>query len=182
MNSNYWEEKVGTKALILTAEGFEDLELHLVWQRLVEERISVQLATPSGMVVTGLHGYKIDPDLSLREINPMAFDILVIGGGAASERLRLREEALDLSRTFLEEGKSVLAIGRGCQVLISAGALNNRKVTCSEAIRDDVKAAGGNYLDASFTSDGNLFTCRGWEDLPALFREWIHHLAFQSKI
>ncbi len=171
---------MGAKALILTADGVEDLELHLVWQRLVEERIYVQIATPTGMVVTGLHGYKIDPDLSLREINPNAFDILVLGGGAASERLRLREEALDLARTFLDEGKNVLAIGRGCQTLISAGALNNRKVTCSEAIRDDVKAAGGNYLDAPFATDGNLFTCRSWEDLPALFRDWIHHLALQS--
>jgi len=170
------------KALILTAEGFDDIETHLVWFRLLEERIEVCLASPTGMVVSGLHGYKIDPDLSLREINPNEFDILVLPGGAASERLRLREEALDLARTFLDEGKSVLAIGRGCQILISAGALNNRKVTCSEAIRDDVRAAGAAYLDQPVVADGNLFTCRSSDQLPYLFQSWIAHLASQSRM
>ena len=173
---------MGTKALILTAEGFEDLEVHLVWQRLLEENISVNLASPTGMVVGGLHGYKIDPDLSLREINPHGFDILILVGGAASERLRLREEALDLARTFLDEGKSVLAVGRGCQILISAGALNNRKVTCIDSIRDDVRAAGATYIDKPYVADGNLYTCRSWEDTAHLFKAWIPHLACQNNL
>lgn len=158
------------KALILAAEGFEDLEVHLMWYRLLEEGIQTSLVSPSGMVVTGLHGYRIDPDLALREINPNEFDILVLPGGAASERLRQREEVLDLARTFLDEGKFVVAIGRGAQILISAGALNNRRVTCAVAIRDDVKAAGGTYTDDPVVVDNNLVTCAHFEDMPGMFR------------
>jgi protease I len=161
------------KALILTAEGFEDLEVHLTWYRLLEEGIQTSLASPTGMVVTGLHGYRIDPDLSLKEINPNDFGILVLPGGAASERLRQREEALDLARTFLDEGKLVISIGRGAQILISAGAINNRRVTCSMAIRDDVKAAGATYTDDPVVVDNNLVTCAHSEDLPGMFRALI---------
>jgi protease I len=160
----------GMKALILAAEGFEDLEVHMMWYRLLEDGIQVYIASPSGMVVTGLHGYRIDPDLALREINPNEFEMLVLPGGAASERLRQREEALDLARTFLEEGKRVVAIGRGAQILISAGAINNRRVTCAEAIRDDVKAAGASYCDEPVVVDNNLVTCAHAEDMPCLFR------------
>ncbi len=158
------------KALILAAEGFEDLEVHLMWYRLLEEGIQTSLVSPSGMVVTGLHGYRIDPDLSLREINPNEFSILVLPGGAASERLRQREEALDLARTFLDEGKLVIAIGRGAQILISAGAINNRRVTCAVAIRDDVKAAGASFSDDPVVVDNNLVTCAHAEDMPGMFR------------
>jgi protease I len=161
------------KALILAAEGFEDLELFGLWHRLREARVEVTVASPTGQKITGSHGYPLEPDTPIRELNPGEYDLLVIPGGASPERLRLREEAVDVARTFMEADRQVAVVGRGIQLLISAGALNGRQVTCAPAIRDDVRAAGANYRDTSVVVDGNLLSCRGIDELPDFCRRLI---------
>lgn len=161
------------KALILLADGFEDLTLFLPWYRLREENIEVRLASPYLHGLTGQHGYRVEPDFPIHEVNPAEFDLLFIPDGPAVERLRLREEAVDVARTFVEEGKSVATIGHGLQLFISAGALDGRAVTCSPGIRDDVRAAGAAYRDESTILDGTLLTGRGADDLPAFCRRLI---------
>jgi protease I len=158
------------KALILTADGFEDVELLYTWYRLREEGADVTVATPTGQAATGLHGYRVEADTPVRELNPAEYDLLVIPGGTAPERLRLREEAVDVTRTFIEDDRRVAALGRGAQLLISAGALNGRQATCVPAIRDDLRAAGAAYRDEAAVADGNLITCRDADDLPEFGR------------
>lgn len=155
------------KALILVADGFEELTLFLPWYRLREEAIDVQLASPQMYVLTGEHGYRVEPDSTIFQINPAEYDLLLIPDGPCGERLRVREEAVDVARTFMQEGMRVAAIGHGTQLLISAGALDGRRVTCSPGIRDDVRAAGASYRDEAVVVDGNLITCRSADDLPA---------------
>jgi protease I len=155
------------KALILAADGFEELTLFLPWYRLREEGIEVVLASPFLHAVTGAHGYVVEPDTAIHEVNPAEYDLLLIPDGPAAERLRLREEAVDVARTFIESGMKVAAIGHGAQLLISAGALDGRRVTCSPGIRDDVRAAGAVYTDVDAVADGILLTGRGPDDLPA---------------
>ena len=160
------------KAVILIADGFEDLELYYPWLRLREERIAVTLASPGGQPVRGRHGYVVEPDMPIRELNPAEYDLLVLPGGPAVEKLRLREEAVDVVRTFMEEERRVVAIGHGAQLLISAGVLGGKRTTCSAGIRDDVRAAGGDYSDEAVVVDGQLVTVRGADDLPQLFQRW----------
>jgi protease I len=159
------------KALILVADGFEDLTLFLPWYRLREEGVEVRLAGPMMHALTGLHGYQVEPDARIHEVNPAEFDVLVIPDGPAVERLRQREEAVDVTRTFVQDGgMRVAAIGHGAQLLISAGVLDGRTVTCDPGIRDDVRAAGANYRDEAVVRDCNLITARGSDDLPAFCR------------
>jgi protease I len=158
------------KALILVAEGFDDLTLFLPWYRLREEEAEVCLATPLMHAVTGTHGYTVEPDTTIHEVNPAEFDLLFIPDGPAAERLRLLEEAVDVARTFVEGGMKVAALGHGPQLLISAGTLDGRRVTCAPGIRDDVRAAGAIYRDEAAMADGNLLTGRGPDDLPAFVR------------
>jgi protease I len=155
------------KALILAADGFEDLTLFLPWYRLKEEEVEVTVASPFLHAVTGQHGYAVEPDTAIQEVNPAEFDLLLIPDGPATELLRLREEAVDVTRTFIEDGRKVAAIGHGAQLLISAGALDGRRVTCAPGIRDDVRAAGAVYRDEAAVTDGILLTGRGVDDLPA---------------
>lgn len=159
-------------ALILIADEFEDLSLFLPWFRLREAGAKVTLASPLMHALTGLHGYRVEPDVRVHEANPAEFDVLIIPDGPAVERLRLREGAVDLARTFVQEGK-VAAVGHGPQLLISAGALDNRTVTCAPGIRDDVRAAGAVYRDEAAVLDGNLLTGRGPDDLPAFCRQMM---------
>ncbi len=155
------------KALILAANGFDDLTLFLPWYRLREEGVEVTLACPFLHAVTGTHGYTVEPDTAIHEVNPAEYDLLFIPDGPAAERLRQREEAVDVTRTFCDSGMKVAAIGHGAQLLISAGTLDGRRVTCSPGIRDDVRAAGAVYSDEATITDGTLLTGRGPDDLPA---------------
>ena len=160
-------------ALILVANGFEDLTLFLPWYRLREDGADVRLASPLMHGLTGQHGYHVEPDFPIHEVNPADYDILIIPDGVSSERLRLREEAVDVARTFMQEGMRVAAIGHGAQLLISAGTLDGRLVTCAPGIRDDVRAAGAVYRDEGVLQDGNLLTCRGADDLPAFCKALV---------
>ncbi|HEY2786483.1 MAG TPA: type 1 glutamine amidotransferase domain-containing protein [Fimbriiglobus sp.] len=170
------------KALFFLAEGFEDLTLFLPWYRLREEGVEVRLASPFLHAVSGIHGYRVEPDDRIDDVNPAEFDLLLIPDGPAAERIRLHESAVGVVRTFLEEGGRVAAIGHGLQVLISAGGLDGRTVTCSPGIRDDVRAAGANYRDEAAIRDGELLTGRGVDDLPEFCRELTRQLAFAGRI
>jgi protease I len=165
------------KALILVADGFEELTLFLPWYRLREEGVGVRLASPLMHVLTGEHDYRVEPDTTIHEVNPAEYDLLLIPDGPCGERLRVREEAVDVTRTFMQEGMRVAAVGHGLQLLISAGALDGRRVTCSPGIRDDVRAAGANYRDEAVVLDGNLITARGADDLPAFARALVRAMA-----
>jgi protease I len=166
------------KALILVSDGFEDLTLFLPWYRLREDGFTVHLAAPLMHAVTGLHGYRVEPDARIHEVNPAEYDAVVIPDGPCVEKLRQREEAVDVIRTFAQDGTSrVAAIGHGAQLLISGGVLDGRVVTCDPGIRDDVRAAGATYRDVPVVRDGNLITARGADDLPAFCREFVRALA-----
>lgn len=171
------------KALLLVADGFEDLTVFLPMYRLREEGVEVRLASPMLHGVTGQHGYKLEPDARIHAISPADYDLLIIPDGPAAEKLRLREEAVDVARTFIAESR-VAAIGHGLQLLISACALDGRNVTCSPGIRDDVRAAGALYRDLPALVDNNLLTGRGPDDLPNFCQEmarWVRPATVRSR-
>jgi protease I len=79
---------------------------------------------------------------------------------------------VDLTRDMMTSGKPVAAICHGPQLLISAGALRGRTLTCWPSIAIDVKNAGGLYVDRPVVEDANLITSRKPDDVP-MFAEAI---------
>jgi len=161
------------KALVIAADGFEDMELFYPVYRLREQGWDVTLAAPGTKTITGKHGYAIKPDLPISEVNPDGYSVLIIPGGKGPEEVRLDPDALDVVRHFFELKKPVAAICHGPQVLVSAGVLKGRKATCWRGVKDDGVAAGARYSDAEVVVDGNLVTSRMPDDLPAFMRETI---------
>jgi protease I len=164
------------KAVIISADNFEDVELFYPLHRLKEEGIAVEVASMKEGSITGKHGYPIHVDLTLAEVKPEEFDMLVLPGGRAPERVRLEEKALEIARYFFDKNKPVGAICHGVQVLISAGVIRGRKATCFIGIRDDLKSAGAQYEDKEVVVDGNLVTSRNPDDLYAFGRELVRKL------
>ncbi len=159
------------KALILAADGVEDCELLYPYYRLQEEGIPVDIAGPHVGVITGKHGYTVTTDLAFSDIWSDNYDILILPGGQAPQTVRLNDDALTVTREMVKAGKVVAAICHGPQILISAGVVTARKLTCYQGIKDDVEAAGANYTDREVVVDGKLITSRCPEDLPAFCRE-----------
>ncbi len=164
------------RALILTADGMEDSEFFYPYYRLQELDIAVDVAAPESGRITGKHGYEFSANISIAQARPENYDILIIPGGKAPEAVRLVPEALLLTQTMMQSNKPVGVICHGAQVLISAGVIRGRKATCWIGIRDDLKAAGANYVDREVVVDGNLVTSRCPADLPAFCRELVNLL------
>lgn len=164
------------KVLILAENDFEDLELFYPLYRLREEGYGGDVASSSLDVRIGKKGYQIKPDLKYEDVRAEEYAALVIPGGKSPERVRINENAVEIVRRFLELEKPVAAICHGPQLLISAGAVKGRRMTSWIGIRDDLIAAGAEYVDAEVVVDGNIITSRMPDDLPAFCRELIKML------
>ena len=159
------------RALIISADNFEDTELLVPYYRLKEEGIEVDIASLKKGTIKGKHGYEVEVDKTLKEVNPDDYDILILPGGKAPETIRKEQHALEIAKDFFRKNKPVSAICHGPQTLISAGLLKGRHATCYKSVAKEMKDAGAFYEDKEVVVDGNLVTSRQPPDLPAFLRE-----------
>ncbi len=158
----------GKRVAILVEDEFEDLELTGPRDALQAAGATVTLIGPSADAsYRGKRGQAIvTPDLAAGAARMNDFDALVIPGGHAPDRMRMRHAMVDLAHDAVASGKLVAAICHGPQLLISANALRGRTLTCWPSIAIDVKNAGGLYVDKPVVEDGNLITSRKPDDVP----------------
>jgi len=161
------------KALIISADDFEDSELLYPYYRLKEEGVEVFVASFGEGRIRGKHGYSRKVDFFLGDVDPDEYDILILPGGKAPERLRLYKHALRIAEHFFEKNKPVAAICHGQQILMSAGLIKGKRATSWAGIKDDLIAAGAQFENTEVVVDGNLITSRQPKDLPAFMREIV---------
>ncbi len=162
------------RALMIVEDGFEDLEVFYPLYRLREEGLAVDVASSARRPVAGKRGYVVSPTRTYDECRAEDYACLVIPGGKSPERARLVPRVLELARAFVRAGKPVAAICHGPQVLLSAGLVKGRRMTCYVGIRDDLMAAGAEYRDEPCVTDGRIITARVPDDLPAFTAALIH--------
>ncbi len=158
----------GKRVAMLVEEGFEDRELMEPLTSLREAGAQVTVIGPAaGAEYRGKRGEAVvKSDLAAGAAKVKDFDALVIPGGQAPEKMRMRHAMVDFTRDVVAAGKPVAAICHGPQLLISVNALRGRTLTCWPAIAIDVKNAGGLYVDKPVVEDGNLITSRKPDDVP----------------
>lgn len=161
------------KALIVSADNFEDSELLVPYYRLKEAGIEVTVASLRPGIIKGKHGYEVAVDRTLDEVESDDYAMLVLPGGKAPAVVRKDPKALEIARAFFALGKPVAAICHGPQILISAGLLQGRRATCYKSVADELNEAGALYEDREVVVDGNLVTSRQPADLPAFMREMM---------
>ena len=159
------------KALIISADKFEDTELLVPYYRLKEEGVEIDIASMKKGSITGKHGYKIEVNKTIKEIEPAEYDILILPGGKAPEAIRKDQTALEIARYFFEHNKPVSAICHGPQILITAGLLKGRRATCYASVAKEMIDAEAYYEDKEVIVDRNLVTSRHPADLPTFMRE-----------
>jgi protease I len=159
------------RVLILSADNFEDSELLVPYYRFLEEGFRVEVASLQKGKISGMHGYRVEVDRTLAEVEPNNYDLLLLPGGKAPEVLLKNPASLTIARSFFTAGKPVAAICHGPQILITAGLLNGRRATCYRMVAAEMKAAGALYEDREVVVDGILVTSRQPSDLPAFMRE-----------
>lgn len=164
------------RALIVSADDFEDTELLVPLYRLREEGISVDVACPRSGSITGKHGYSQSIDRTLSEVDPGDYDLLVLPGGRAPAALRDDSTLQGIVRAFDFTHKPIAAICHGPQILVSAGVMDGRKATCYKTVAAELRDAGARYVDEEVVVDRNLVTSRQPSDLPAFCREIMKQL------
>ena len=164
----------GKRIAMLVEDEFEDRELTGPLDALRAAGATVSLVGPTaGTEYKGKRGHAVvKTDVAAGSVKVGDFDALVIPGGHAPDKMRMRHAMVDLARDAMESGKPVATICHGPQLLISANVLRGRTLTCWPSIAIDVKNAGGLYVDKPVVEDGNLITSRKPDDVP-MFNEAI---------
>ena len=169
------------RALILTADKFEDMELFFPYFRLLEEGFEVDIAGPKKGHIEGEHGYGAEIGKTFDEVHSDEYDLLLIPGGSpdgAPATVRNDKRAQNIARSFFKADKPVSSICHGPWTLASAGLVKGRHLTSfwHDGVPEDIKKAGGIYEDREVVVDGNLVTSRYPGDLPAFMRETMRVL------
>jgi protease I len=159
------------KALIISADNFEDTELLVPYYRLKEEGIEVDIASIKKGTIKGKHGYEVQADKALKEVNPDDYSILILPGGKAPETVRKDKNAVAIAKHFFQKNKPVSAICHGPQTSITAGLMKGKHATSYKSVAQEMKDSGALYEDKDVVVDGNLITSRQPSDLPAFMRE-----------
>jgi protease I len=177
----------GKRIAFLTAdEGVERVELESPWEAIRDEGADVQLLSPGGDEVQGFeHLDKVrtfEADGKVSEADASDYDGLVLPGGVANpDQLRLDDDAIAFVRSFFEAGKPVAAICHAPWTLVEAGVVDGRTLTSWPSLRTDIRNAGGNWVDEEVHVDAGLVTSRKPDDLDAFnekaieeFGEGVH--------
>ncbi len=174
------------RVLILTANEFEDMELFFPYFRLLEEGVKVDIAAPQKGVIHGEHGYSLEIIKTIEEVNPDLYQLLLIPGGfpdGAPATVRKNIKAQEIARSFIAKNKPVAAICHGPWLLISANLVSGRHLTSylHDGVPEEIKAAGGIFINKEVVVDGNLVTSRWPMDLPAFVREMVRLIPKQEE-
>ena len=90
------------KALIITADFFEDCELKIPYQFLRELGIQIDIASIKKGTITGKSGFNIYVTMTLDHVDPKQYDILILPGGKGPSILRKEKKALEIVQYFFE--------------------------------------------------------------------------------
>jgi protease I len=172
----------GRRVAILVTDGFEQAELAEPRKALDAAGARTQIVSPKSGEVEGWKHYdagdKFKVDVPLAEANPADYDALLLPGGVANpDQLRMNEQAVAFVRAFVEAGKPVAAICHGPWTLIEAGAVRGRKLTSWPSLKTDLANAGAQWVDEECFVDHGLVTSRKPDDIPAFNQKMIEEFA-----
>src|SRR5205085_6842347 len=172
----------GKKVAILVAEGFEQVELTGPRQALDEAGAVTEIVSPADGEVQGWNhfdkGDKFKVDVPLAEADPSDFDALLLPGGVANpDQLRMKPEAVEFVKTFFDAGKPVAAICHAPWTLVEADVVRGRQMTSWPSIKTDLINAGAKWVDEEVVVDNGLVSSRKPDDIPAFNKKMIEEFA-----
>jgi len=182
------------KILLLVGDFAEDYEVLVPFQTLLAVGHEVHAVCPDKQagdtIATAIHdfegqqtysekrGHNFRLNYSFDDVDPAAYDALVVPGGRAPEYLRLDERVLELVRSFAQAEKPIAAICHGLQVLTAAGVVGGRRCQAYPTVKPELVQAGAEWdepspgLDSACV-DGNLVTAPAWPAHPAWLRAFL---------
>jgi protease I len=179
-------ELQGKKIAFLATEGVEQIELVEPWKAVEQAGGEPELLSIQPGKIQGFEhldkGEEFPVDKHVSQANPDDYEGLVLPGGVANpDSLRMDEDAVRFVKNFFETGKPVGVICHGPWTLVEAGVVKGRKITSWPSLKTDIENAGGKWVDEEVVVDAALVSSRKPDDLPAFcakiveeFGEGVH--------
>jgi protease I len=162
----------GKKVAALFTDGVEQVELDKPVEGLRNEGAEVDFVSLEEGEVQAFnhldHGDKIKVDKAVSDADASDYDALLLPGGVANpDFLRMDEDAVGFVRSFVEQAKPIGVICHGPWTLVEADVLKGRTITSWPSLKTDIRNAGGNWVDEEVHVDEGLVSSRNPDDLPA---------------
>jgi protease I len=176
----------GKKIAILVAEGFEQVEMTEPRKALDEAGADTRIVSPAKGQVQGWNHFdkadEFDVDVPLDVADAGDFDALLLPGGVANpDQLRVLPQAVQFVRDFFEAKKPVAVICHGPWTLIDAGVVKGRSLTSWPSLRTDLLNAGAKWTDREVVVDNGLVSSRKPDDLPVFNRHMLQEFAAEQQ-
>ena len=168
----------GKRIAILATDGVEQVELTEPRKALDAAGAKTELISPAkGKLQAWKHmdkGDQIPVDVELDAAKPANYDALVLPGGVANpDQLRMLPKAVHFVKSFFEEGKPVAAICHAPWMLVEADVVRGKTLTSWPSLHTDLKNAGAKWVDRQVVEDDGLVTSRKPDDLPAFNKKIV---------
>jgi protease I len=168
----------GCSVAILVTDGFEQVEMTEPRKALDLAGAKTTLVSPKSGQVQGMNhdqkGDKFKVEATISSVKPQHFDALLLPGGVANpDRLRMTGEAVDFVSSFVNEQKPIAAICHGPWMLVETRAAKGKTLTSWPSLKTDIVNAGGKWVDREVVVDDNIVTSRKPDDIPAFNKEML---------
>ena len=175
-------ELQGKKIAFLAADGVEQVELTEPWKAVEQAGGEPELLSiESGEIQAFNHldqGDTFPVDREVAQAEATDYDGLVLPGGVANpDFLRMDENAVTFVQDFFEQGKPVGVICHGPWTIVEAGVVKGRTITSWPSLQTDILNAGGNWVDEEVVVDAGLVSSRKPDDLPAFCAKIVEEFA-----
>lgn len=179
------------KILLITGDAGESYETLYALHRFQEAGFDPILAAPSQrrlhLVMHDFEegwdtyveraGYGAVADLTFDEVKVGDYVAVLLLGGRAPEYLRHNPKVVEIVKEFDSSGKWIFSICHGIQILIAAGLVANRTMTCYENVRFELECEGGKFDTREAVRDDRLVSAQTWQSHPEFYREVFACLA-----
>lgn len=149
-------------ALIILAEGFEELEAVTVTDLLVRAGIEVVRAGVAPGPIRASRHTVILPDTTLDAIQQQRFDMVILPGGQpGADHLAADARVLTLLQKQRREERWIAAICAAPRVLIAAGVCTDQRITAFPGALTALDLGTTELTEEAVCVDGKLITSRG---------------------
>ena len=169
----------GLRVAVLATDGFEDSELTEPVKALRQAGAQVTILAPKPGEIQGVRHdidktIKVTVDRIIKDTSAEEFDAVHLPGGALNaDAMRMVPEVQAFLRVMQDAGKPISVICHAPWELVSAGLVRGRTLTSYHTLQDDIRNAGGRWVDREVVEDGNWVSSRQPADLPAFNRAMI---------
>jgi 4-methyl-5(b-hydroxyethyl)-thiazole monophosphate biosynthesis len=156
---DFWCMPKNAEAIVLLAEGFEEIEAITIIDTLRRAQVETLVAAVgNSLQVLGGHGITVTADCLLAEIKDEKPRLVVLPGGGTGVK---NIAASDAAKRLTSTAREVAAICAAPSALAQWQLLSGKTATSYPGFEDKLRGAGAKVSEERVVVDGNLTTSRG---------------------